>query len=137
MILQQTIIILPSLNRLFIAYVATYYVTQVSTTTFVRVVTSSSSSSVHKFSSLCIGASGSTPPDISDSSCDGSRRSLWSSVSCLTITSRETSRTYQCITEEPENFAFGPGTVGASYTYGAEYEIGGNVPSSTLPLHDQ
>ena len=44
---------------------------------------------------------------------------------------------YQCVTEEPANFAFGPGPVGASYTYGAEYEIGGNVPSSTLPLHDQ
>ena len=43
---------------------------------------------------------------------------------------------YQCITEEPANFAFGPGTVDASYMYGAEYEIYSNVPSSTLPLHN-
>ena len=44
---------------------------------------------------------------------------------------------YQCITEEPENFNFGPGTVDASYIYGGEYEMWGNVPSSSLPLHQQ
>ena len=43
---------------------------------------------------------------------------------------------YQCITEEPANFAFGPGTVDHSFLYGTEYEIYGNVPSSTRPLHD-
>ena len=43
---------------------------------------------------------------------------------------------YQCIVEDPENFAFGAGTVDASYMYGAEYEMGGNVPSSSLPLHN-
>ena len=32
---------------------------------------------------------------------------------------------YQCVTEEPENFDFGPGTVDASFMYGAEYECGG------------
>ena len=42
---------------------------------------------------------------------------------------------YQCITEEPENFDFGPGTVDASLIYGAEYEMFGNVPSASLPLY--
>ena len=28
-----------------------------------------------------------------------------------------------CITEEPANFDYGPGTVDASYMYGVEYEI--------------
>ena len=44
---------------------------------------------------------------------------------------------YQCVTEEPENFDFGPGTVEHSFIYGAEYEMYGNVPSASLPLHDQ
>ena len=43
---------------------------------------------------------------------------------------------YQCVTEEPENFAFGPGTVDASYIFGAEYQMCGNVPSASLPLND-
>ena len=43
---------------------------------------------------------------------------------------------YQCITENPENFDFGPGTVDASYMYGAEYEMWGNVPKSSLPLDE-
>ena len=43
---------------------------------------------------------------------------------------------YQCITEEPENFDFGPGTVDASYIYGAEYHMYGNGPSASLPLND-
>ena len=43
---------------------------------------------------------------------------------------------YQCVTLQPENFAFGPGTVEASYIYGAEYEMWGNVPASSLPLHE-
>ena len=41
---------------------------------------------------------------------------------------------YQCITENPENFDFGPGTVVASQIYGTEYEVYGNVPTSALPL---
>ena len=44
---------------------------------------------------------------------------------------------YQCVTEEPENFDFGPGTVDHSYIYGAEYEMYGNVPAASLPLHQQ
>ena len=44
---------------------------------------------------------------------------------------------YHCATETPENFDFGPGTCDdASYIYGAEYQTRGNVPSSSLPLHD-
>ena len=45
---------------------------------------------------------------------------------------------YQCLTADPANFDFGPGTVEASYIYGAEYQIFGNVPVSNLPLdcHD-
>ena len=43
---------------------------------------------------------------------------------------------YQCVTNEPENFDFGPGTVDASLIYGTEYEMWGNVPASSLPLHD-
>ena len=43
---------------------------------------------------------------------------------------------YQCIVEDPENFDFGAGTVDASYIYGAEYQMRGNIPSSNLPLHD-
>ena len=43
---------------------------------------------------------------------------------------------YQCIVEDPENFDFGPGTVDASYMYGSEYEMYGNIPSSNLPLHE-
>ena len=42
---------------------------------------------------------------------------------------------YQCIVEDPENFDFGPGTAEASYIYGAEYEMYGNIPSSSLRLH--
>ena len=41
---------------------------------------------------------------------------------------------YQCVTEEPENFDFGPGTVEASLLYGTEYAIWGNVASSNLHL---
>ena len=44
---------------------------------------------------------------------------------------------YQCITEEPQTFNFGPGTVKAAYIYGAEYEMIGNVPSSSIRNHDQ
>ena len=44
---------------------------------------------------------------------------------------------YQCVTLTPENFDFGPGTVQASFMYGSEYEMWGNVPQSSLPLHDQ
>ena len=43
---------------------------------------------------------------------------------------------YQCVTEEPENFDFGPGTVDASYIYGAEYEMFGNIPSENFVLHN-
>ena len=43
---------------------------------------------------------------------------------------------YQCVTENPENFDFGSGTVEASYIYGAEYEMWGNVPSPSIPLHN-
>ena len=45
---------------------------------------------------------------------------------------------YQCVTEEPANFDFGPGTAEASYIYSAEYRAWGNVPSSNFPLdnHD-
>ena len=43
---------------------------------------------------------------------------------------------YQCITEEPQTFSFGPGTVRAGYIYGAEYQMGGNVPSSSIPNND-
>ena len=44
---------------------------------------------------------------------------------------------YQCMTENPQNFDFGPGTSQASYIYGAEYETFGNVPSLSLNIHDQ
>ena len=43
---------------------------------------------------------------------------------------------YQCIVEDPENFDFGAGTAEASQIYGAEYEMGGNIPSSNLPLNN-
>ena len=43
---------------------------------------------------------------------------------------------YQCVTEEPETFSFGTGTVDAAYIYGAEYEMWGNVPSASLPNHE-
>ena len=43
---------------------------------------------------------------------------------------------YQCMTESPQNFDFGPGTSQASFIYGAEYETFANVPSSSLDLHD-
>ena len=43
---------------------------------------------------------------------------------------------YQCITMEPANFDFGPGTVDASLLYGTEYEMWGNIPKSNLKLHD-
>ena len=43
---------------------------------------------------------------------------------------------YQCIVEDPENFDFGAGTVEASYIYGVEYQMFGNIPSSNLPLFD-
>ena len=43
---------------------------------------------------------------------------------------------YQCVVEDPDNFDFGVGTVTASYMYGAEYQMFGNIPSSNLPLND-
>ena len=43
---------------------------------------------------------------------------------------------YQCVTLTPENFDFGTGTVTASYIYGSEYEMFGNVPQSSLSLHE-
>ena len=42
---------------------------------------------------------------------------------------------YQCIVEDPDNFDFGAGTETASYIYGVEYRMLGNVPSSSLPLN--
>ena len=42
---------------------------------------------------------------------------------------------YQCITENPRNFEFGPGTVDHSLMYGVEYESGG--PSSISPLQNE
>lgn len=44
---------------------------------------------------------------------------------------------YQCITLQPENFDYGPGTVDASLIYGAEYEMWGNIPQANLKLHNQ
>ena len=38
--------------------------------------------------------------------------------------------------EDPENFDFSAGTVDASFIYGVEYEMWGNVPSSSLPIHE-
>ena len=43
---------------------------------------------------------------------------------------------YQCVVEDPENFDFGPGTVDASYIFGAEYEMWGDIPSANHALHD-
>ena len=43
---------------------------------------------------------------------------------------------YQCLTEDPENFDYGPGNADQAFIYGAEYQFYGNVPSSSLPLHD-
>ena len=45
---------------------------------------------------------------------------------------------YQCVTEEPENFDFGPGLIDdVAYLYGSEYETSNNnVPQSSRPLHD-
>ena len=45
---------------------------------------------------------------------------------------------YQCMTENPQNFNFGPGTsTENSLIYGAEYQIwGNNVPSSSHAWHD-
>jgi hypothetical protein len=43
---------------------------------------------------------------------------------------------YQCITMKPENFDFGPGTVSASFLFGSEYEMWGNIPKSNLKLHE-
>ena len=43
---------------------------------------------------------------------------------------------YQCITLTPENFDFGPGPVQASFMYGSEYEMWGNVPQSSLALYN-
>ena len=40
------------------------------------------------------------------------------------------------MTENPQNFDFGPGTADMAYIYGAEYEMYGNVPSSNLHLHN-
>ena len=38
--------------------------------------------------------------------------------------------------EDSANFDFGPGIAEASFIFGAEYEMCGNIPSSNLPLHD-
>ena len=43
---------------------------------------------------------------------------------------------YQCVVEDPENFDFGPGTVDASYMFGAEYEMWGDIPSVNHALDD-
>ena len=44
---------------------------------------------------------------------------------------------YQCVTEEPENFAYGPGTTESSYIYGVEYETSlPNLPSTSSSLND-
>ena len=44
---------------------------------------------------------------------------------------------YQCVTEEPENFAYGPGTTESSYIYGVEYQIFlSNLPSTSSSLND-
>ena len=44
---------------------------------------------------------------------------------------------YQCIVLNPKNFeGYGAGTVSASFIYGAEYEVWGNVPKASLHLHD-
>ena len=43
---------------------------------------------------------------------------------------------YQCVTLEPQNFAYGPGTVDASFIYGSEYEMWGNIPKANLHLHE-
>ena len=43
---------------------------------------------------------------------------------------------YQCITLEPDNFDFGPGTASNAFMYGAEYEVSGNVPKSSLRLNE-
>ena len=43
---------------------------------------------------------------------------------------------YQCVTLQPKNFDFGPGHVDASFIYGSEYEMWGNIPKSLLSLHE-
>ena len=45
---------------------------------------------------------------------------------------------YQCVTEEPENFDYGPGLASdAAYMHSVEYEIrGAGVPTSTLGLNN-
>ena len=45
---------------------------------------------------------------------------------------------YQCVTEEPENFDFGPGVSDhVAYIYGSEYQTRyNNLPLSSRPLHD-
>ena len=43
---------------------------------------------------------------------------------------------YQCLPLDPQNFNFGPGAVDASFIYGSEYEMWGNVPKSSLHLHE-
>ena len=43
---------------------------------------------------------------------------------------------YQCVTLEPKNFAYGPGTVAASFIYGSEYEMWGNIPKANLHLNE-
>ena len=45
---------------------------------------------------------------------------------------------YQCVTEQPESLAFGPGISQSSIIHGAEYATAGhvsNLPSSTTSLH--
>ncbi|CAI8046151.1 Short-chain collagen C4 (Fragment), partial [Geodia barretti] len=42
---------------------------------------------------------------------------------------------YQCVTEEPQNLAFGPGTVNSSYMYGVEYRTYGNIPPEQRHLN--
>ena len=46
------------------------------------------------------------------------------------------SSNYQCVTEEPENFDFGPGlSTEVAYLYGSEYQTSNNnLPQSSHPL---
>ena len=43
---------------------------------------------------------------------------------------------YQCVTEDPQSLAYGPGTADHSYIYGVEYQIYGNTPSANHHLDD-
>ena len=43
---------------------------------------------------------------------------------------------YLCITEDPQHLNYGRGTASAAYIYGAEYEMYGNIPTASLPNHN-